>query len=384
MTDPRRAAVALAGFAAFLQLYGSQALLPLLAAEFEAGPAATSLTVSATALAVALTAPFAGALADVLGRRRIIVAAAFALAAPTLLVATAPSLEAVIAWRFAQGLLLPPIFAVAVAYVGEEWPPAEVAGVIGLYTAGSALGGFMSRFVSGIVADHLGWRAAFVVLGALALVCAAVVARHLTRETRFVAAAGLAPSLRAMGRHLRNPRLLATFGVGFAILFAFVAIFTYVAFHLAAPPFALSTAALGSIFVVYLFGVAITPLSGRAVARFGRRRVAGAAIALWSAALALTLVPSLAAILAGLALAAAAGFVTQALANGYVAASVGAGRSSAVGLYVSSYYAGGAVGGVVPAAAYAGWGWPGVVALAIAVLAIMAALALAAWRDAPR
>ena len=41
-----------------------------------------------------------------------------------------------IAWRFVQGLLLPPIFAVTVAYIGDEWPPAEVAGVAGLYIAG--------------------------------------------------------------------------------------------------------------------------------------------------------------------------------------------------------------------------------------------------------
>jgi len=26
-------------------------------------------------------------------------------------------------WRFVQGLLLPPIFAVTVAYIGDEWRP---------------------------------------------------------------------------------------------------------------------------------------------------------------------------------------------------------------------------------------------------------------------
>ena len=36
-----------------------------------------------------------------------------------------------VVWRFVQGLLLPPIFAVTVAYIGDEWPPREVAGVAG-------------------------------------------------------------------------------------------------------------------------------------------------------------------------------------------------------------------------------------------------------------
>ena len=380
MSAFRRSAVALVGACAFLQLYTPQALLPLFAAEFGASPAAVSLTVSATTLAVALTAPFAGALADVFGRRRIIVGAVFVLALPTLLIATASSLEELVLWRFAQGLLLPPIFAVAVAYIGEEWPPGEVASMIGIYTADSAFGGFLGRFLTGLAADHLGWQTAFIVLAAIDLAGAAIIARYLPSERRFVAAAGMAPSLHAMIRHLRNPRLLATFAAGFAILFAFVAIFTYVSFHLAAAPYALSPAALGSLFVVYLFGVVVTPLSGRAVTRFGRAKVAACAIALWCAALALTLIASLPAIVAGLAIAAACGFVCQALANGFLAASAGGGRSSAVGLYVTSYYTGGTIGGLLPALAFTAFGWPGVVALVIAVLVLMGTAVVPAWR----
>ena len=71
--------------------------------------------------------------------------------------------------------------------------------------------------------------------------------------------------------HLRNPRLLATYAVGFGVLFNFIATFTYLSFHLAAPPFNKSPAFLGSIFVVYLVG-----LGGGAVAR-PRHRVARAA-----------------------------------------------------------------------------------------------------------
>ena len=53
---------------------------------------------------------------------------------------------------------------------------------------------------------------------------------------------------------LRNPQLVATYAVGFCVLFTQVAMFTYVTFHLAAPPFSLSTVALGWLFVVYLVG----------------------------------------------------------------------------------------------------------------------------------
>ena len=381
MPDPRRLAVALVGLCAFLQLYPPQALLALFAAEFAAGPAAVSLTVSVTTLAVALVAPFAGVLADRIGRRKVIVAAIFALALPTALVATASSLETMLVWRFLQGLLLPPIFAVAVAYIGEEWPAEEVPSVLGVYTAGSALGGFLGRFVAGIAAEHLGWRGAFLVLAAIELAGALVAARFLPPERRFVPAAGFTSAMGTMLRHFRNPRILVTFGIGFAILFTFVALFTYVNFHLAAPPYALSPGALGSIFVVYLFGVVVTPWTGRLVLRFGRRALAVIAIALWCGAVALTLAPGLPLILAGLALAAACGFVCQTLSQGYLATAATAGRSSAIGLYVTIYYIGGSAGALLPAPAYAAFGWPGVVALVIAVLALMAAAVAIAWRE---
>src|SRR6202011_1947898 len=143
--DARRFAVATAGFCAFLNLYSPQALLPALAREFSVGAAEISTIMTASVLAIALTAPFTGAVADVLGRKRLITAAMMAAIVPLALTAFAPDLATIIALRFVQGLLLPPIFAVTVAYIGDEWPPREVAGVAGLFISGSSLGGFSGR-----------------------------------------------------------------------------------------------------------------------------------------------------------------------------------------------------------------------------------------------
>ncbi len=99
----RRAAVGIPGFCAFFNLYGPQSLLPALAQEFDASPAQISLTMTATALAIAISAPFAGAIADVLGRKRVIVAAMIVATAPLIMIALAPSLHALIFWRFMLG-----------------------------------------------------------------------------------------------------------------------------------------------------------------------------------------------------------------------------------------------------------------------------------------
>ena len=122
-----------AGFAAFVNLYSPQALLPELAREFHVDPGEISALMTAGSAAIALSAPFTGALADVAGRKRLITAAMFAVVVPMLIMTFAGTVAQLTFWRFVQGLLLPPIFAVTVAYIGDEWPPADITRVAGLY-----------------------------------------------------------------------------------------------------------------------------------------------------------------------------------------------------------------------------------------------------------
>lgn len=378
-SDQRRVAVALAGFCAFINLYAPQSVLPLLAQEFGASAAQVGMAMTATTAAVALVAPFVGAVADVLGRRRVIIAAMLALTLPTIGLAFAPNLDVIILCRFLQGLMLPPIFAVVVTYIGEEWPPAEATGMTGIYLSASSLGGFLGRFITGVAADWLGWRNAFLIDAGIILICAAGVAAFLTPERRFVRASNLAAALGQMFQHLRNPQLVGTFAIGFGVLFSFIAVFTYVNFLLAAPPFNLSPSFLGSIFVVYLTGTVVTLFAGRAVQRFGRRRLVLGVFAVWLFGLVLTLAPSLPAIIVGLGIFAAAGFLCQTASTSYVATNAKGGSSTAVGLYVTSYYVGGSLGAVVGGIGWHIGGWPAVVATVAAMLGLMALIVARVW-----
>jgi predicted MFS family arabinose efflux permease len=380
--DARTTAVATAGFCAFVNLYSPQALLPALAREFGTGAAKISAIMTASALAIALTAPFTGAIADVLGRKRVITAAMLAVVVPMAGAAFAADVPALIAWRFLQGLLLPPIFAVAVAYIGDEWPPAEVAGVAGIYIAGSSVGGFCGRFMPGLLSDLIGWRGAFLALAGLSLLGAIVVALLLPREKGFVRSEGLGASARQMLRHLKNPQLLATFGIGFGVLFNFIAVFTYVSFHLAAPPYNFSSTLLGAIFVTYLVGTVVSPMTGRMMARLGRRHFTLAVIAAWVFGALLMLAPPVAAIIVGLVFCAACGMLCQTIATGYVTTIAKEGRSSAVGLYVTSFYVGGSMGAFLPGLAWNSGGWPACIAMVVAMLAAMALIAALAYRGA--
>lgn len=377
-----RAAIAVAGFAAMMNMYAPQAVLPLLADEFGVGPAGVSQIMTVNALAVAVTAPFTGVVADMLGRRRVIAVAMALLVIPDLMMAFSPGLEALLFWRFMQGLLLPPIFAVSIAYIGGEWPAGEATGVTGLFIAATAVGGFFGRMLTAALAEPVGWRYAFFACAAITAVCAIAVLAMLPREKNFVGATTLAASLKQMFRHLREKRLLATYAVGFGIMFNFIAAFTFIGFVLAAPPFLLSATEIGLVFVVYLSSLVTTPYTGRLVAQFGRRNFGLMVIAAWIGGILLTLLPSIPAIVGGLTIAAASGFYVQTCCQSFVATHASEGKSSAIGLYVTSFYVGGSFGGLIPGLLWNIAGWQGTVALIVAMLIIMASMIRFAWRTA--
>jgi predicted MFS family arabinose efflux permease len=372
-----------AGFVTFVNMWCTQAILPQLAASFHITQAETGLAVTAPLVATALMAPLIGAISDRFGRRRLICGAAFLLVIPTTLAALAHSYDAFVLARFVQGLTLPFIFTVTVAYIGDETAGAATVKLAGTYMSGTIFGGFSGRLVSGLVTQAFGWRTALLVVAALTLAMALTIAAAMPRERNFTPQYGLRRALRSFPMHLSNPRLLATYAVGFGVLFCLVAVFTYINFRLAAAPYFLGPAALGTIFVVYLGGVVMSPVAARLANRFGRRRVMAVAGPVICLGLLLTLAGPLPAIIAGLLLVCSAVFVEQTLATAFVGMAAREARSTAVGLYVTFYYVGGSCGGLAPAGVWRDFGWPGCVVLVCAMQAMMLAVVLRFWGERP-
>jgi YNFM family putative membrane transporter len=375
----------LCGVCAFLQLYCTQPLLPLFSRLFHASKTGVGLTVSAATLGVALSAPIFGALTERLARKRVIVASLLGISIPTLLAATSTSLGQLIFWRFLQGILVPGVVAVIVTYIGEEWPPDRVALIMSFYVSGTALGGFAGRVGTGILTDRFNWRIAFLALGVASLAGAAAVAAWLPHGHRRLAShtgSELRLSFAIQMQELfRSRRLVATFAVGFNVLFSLVAVFTWITFHLSAAPYRLSTTALSSLFFVYLVGLVVTPAAGFLITRVGLRAGIAGAIACSMAGVLLTLAPSLSIIILGLALVSSGVFIAQTAAQSHlrVAAPPGA-RVTAAGLYMTCYYLGGTAAGVVPGAFWAMGKWPACAAFIVAMQAVALAVALVGWQ----
>ena len=370
----------IAGACTFLNVYCTQPLLPFFQSFFHATEVQVSLTVGAVTLSVAIMAPIIGLLAESIGRKKVIVPSLFAMAVPTLLAATAHSLSTLIFWRFMQGVFVPGVIAVMIAYINEEFA-GRTGAVMSAYVAGTVFGGFLGRFLTGIIAAYWDWHAAFIVLGVLDLLGALAVRQWLPLARNFVPGKHVFKSLSDTWGHLRNPRLLMICCMGFTVLFSLVGVFTYANFFLARPPFRLSTAELGSVFSIYLFGCVVTPLAGRFLDRHGFRATALVAEAMSLGGLLLTLFHWLPAVIAGLAVFSSGIFVSQASATVLTGQVAGRARSSAAGLYVTFYYIGGSVGTTLPAWFWLHGGWPGCVGLFAVMSLVTLTLGLAGGKS---
>jgi MFS transporter, YNFM family, putative membrane transport protein len=355
--------------AAYADMYLTQPILPVLSREFGVGPARAGMTVSAVVLAIAGSSAFYGPLADALGRRRVIAAALGLLALATAACALAPTLPALVALRALQGLFVPGMTAVSVAYAGDRWGAVELGSVVGGLIGASVVGGLLGRVGAGAIAAHAGWRTAFVVFAALTALAAVGVGRELS-PLRGSPAGGLGAAWRGMAGHLRHRRLLGAYLVGATMFFGWMGLFTYLPYLLSAPPFNLSTGLVSSVFLVYAVGVLVSPVAGRLSTRVAPTRLVAIGLTVEGIGLLATLHAALPTIIVGLLLVVAGTFTAQAVVPAFVNQQARRAKGGASALYLTFYYLGGTLGSLLPGLAWERWGWPGVLASCTGAVAV--------------
>jgi MFS transporter, YNFM family, putative membrane transport protein len=285
------------------------------------------------------------------------------LVAPSLLVAVAPSFGLLLAARVLQGLCMPGLLTVGVPYVAEAFSERVGTRAMGYYVSALVVGGLVGRVGVALLTTAVGWRWALGAVALLPLTATLVMRRSLPPEPALPERSAFSP--RTVAGLLRNRALVGATLAGSASFGAFMGVFSYIDFRLEAPPFDLTPAVIGLVFVLWIMGAA-GPTAGRLAGRVGWRPVAAGALAIAATGLTLSLVTALAVVIAGLALVTLGNFSCVTAAQLGVAGATARDRGLASAMYFSAYYLAGALGGYVPGLAWQAWGWTGVWALACA------------------
>ena len=324
--------------AAFTTIYITQPVLPVLLAEFSTTLIRVSMSVSMVILGMAISnLPF-GFLADRFPIRPIIFIGGLMVATFGVICALATDIRFLIAARFFQGLFIPSMTTCIAAYLAKTLPAEKLNMVMGSYVSATVLGGMTGRLIGGLIRPPLNWRHALVAASILVLVAVISAFKGLpktvTKPAPDETSGGL---LQFLGRG----DLLRIYFCGAGSFAIFSSIFNYLPFRLTSAPFNYSTQRTTLLYLVYVVGIFMGPLAGKASNRFGTGRTILLGTFILSGALALLLFPSIPMVISGLVFLCAGFFAIHTSAVGALNQKLNAGQGTANAVYVLFYYVGG-------------------------------------------
>ncbi len=371
---------------AVASLYYSHPMLAVMAADIGATTRAAGWIPTLTQLGYALGILLLAPLGDRYDRRGIILCKTAALCMALLAAAAAPSIGVLLLASLAIGVVA--TLAQDIVPAAATLAPTEHRGkVVGMIMTGLLLGILLSRMVSGLVAEHLGWRAMFLIAAGSMAAFGVAAWRGLPRiqATTQLAYGALLRSLVALwlrhGRLRRATVAQALISVGFSAFWSTLAVMLHGA------PFHLGPAAAGSFGLAGAVGALAAPVAGRLADRHGPEVVArlGTVLVLASFA-AMALGPWLPATAQLVLLAACAvcfdlGVQASLIANQTIVYAIDAGaRSRLNAVLLFGMFIGMTAGAALGSQLLAVVGWQAVVALAVAGAA--AALVVRLWPGA--
>jgi predicted MFS family arabinose efflux permease len=165
--------IALLSAAAFVSVASMRVadpLLPQVAQEFGVSAGEASVIATAFALAYGLCQLIWGALGDRFGKFRLVALMTLVSALTAASAAFADSLAVLGIARFAGGATAAAIVPLGMAFVGDHVPYRDRQAVLARFLTGTILGLVGGQIMGGLIGELVGWRAVFLLLGALFLV----------------------------------------------------------------------------------------------------------------------------------------------------------------------------------------------------------------------
>lgn len=174
---PRLAVAALASTAtlsSFIQTIMTP-LVPVFPETFDASPAAVAWVFTAPMLAASATAPAAGRLGDLYGKKRVLLVLLGIILAGSITGAFATTLGGVIFARALQGVGLG-VMALNISLLRDVLPPGRVPGAVATIGASNGIGGALGLPLSALVSEWADWHGLFWLAAGLAAVSMIAVA----------------------------------------------------------------------------------------------------------------------------------------------------------------------------------------------------------------
>ncbi len=364
-------ALFLGAFNTFAILYSTQPIFPNLAEEFKLSPAGASLSLSVASMTLAISLLLVGSMSEVYGRKPIMSFSMIFSSVLAILISFVPNYNSLLAIRVLQGFASAGLPAIAMAYISEEFEPKSVGVAMGLYISGNTVGGMSGRLIIGTLTNIFNWRLALGCIGIIGLINSILFFKLLPNSKNFVPRKfEIINLIKSLINHVKNPKLLFLYGMGFLLMGSFVSLYNYIGFELIAPPYNVNPTLVSFIFVLYLVGTFSSTFLSKKSIKHGRFKIIRLSMVCMLVGAFITLGESLLLKVLGIGILTFGYFGCHSIISAWVGRIATHDKAQASSLYLFFYYAGSSVGGTTSGIFLESHGWIGVISLIICFVSI--------------
>lgn len=351
--------VILGAFIIYSNLYWVQPLITLFSKSFNQSPASASLVLSITTIALALGLLFAPFLSNNLGRKNTMVYSLLLTSLFNMMSMVIDHFYWLLLMRFLIGICISGFLASVITYLIEEVKKEWLGRVVGIYVAGTALGGVLARTISSLLVEHYELSTVAVIIGGATLIASNLFWIMLPQSSNFIKRTYALIHLKnGFMASLLDNKIRGIYIAHFFTIGIYTSVLNYISYPLTKPPYSFNQSVIGLFYFATLSGVVGSLLFGRLIGKFFDISLYRISLLIMAVGAVLTTSHILWFVITGLIIFAFGIFASNTMASNWIANNApSTHKTEANSLYSIFYYLGSSIIGWLSGYLFLFFGW---------------------------
>lgn len=268
------------GMAVMSSLYVSIPLISLFSQTLHISLSKAAVTSSIFSIGYAIGCFFYGVISEKYGRKNVMVVGLIILSFISLLLGMVNSFTLLVLLRGLQGLAAASFSPVALAYTLEVFPNERRVSAVGFISTGFLVAGIVGQLFSSAISQAFNWHLVFYLLAVVYVLTSFVLFYLLPKGTAHDLDKNILEPLKQLGAIFKNKNIVLCYVTAFVLLMSFVSMYTTLGQYLSTISAENSSQQLFIIRAIGIFGILLSPLSGKLAKHYSLLAVIRAALSL--------------------------------------------------------------------------------------------------------
>ena len=260
------------GLVVLCSLYVTIPLLSVFASTYDLSASQAAWAGSTFSFSFAVGCLFFGAISDRYGKKKVMVIGLFCLSIVTFIIGLTNSFNQLLILRGIQGATAATFSPVALTYIGLMFPDKKKVTTIGIISSGFLMAGIVGQLISTLIESTSNWNMVFYFFSIIYLITTIFLfiilpTDHIKQENKDIFAV-----IKKFILPFKQNTLILCNSIGVMVLLSFVGMYTALGHYLNAT-FHFNDQEIFYVRAVGIFGMILSPLTGRFVQKFGMNKV---------------------------------------------------------------------------------------------------------------